>query len=61
MNHSEKRQAVFAHIDQQRDPFINRLLAYVRQPSISAHGVGIGEVAAFLLQRLQALGMEAHN
>jgi len=59
MNHSEKRQAVFAHIDQQRDPFINRLLAYVRQPSISAHGVGIGEVAAFLLQRLQALGMEA--
>ncbi|MEZ4736822.1 MAG: M20/M25/M40 family metallo-hydrolase [Caldilineaceae bacterium] len=59
MNHSEKRQAVFAHIDQQRDTFINRLLTYVAQPSISAHGVGIGEVADFLLQRLQALGMEA--
>lgn len=51
---------VFDYIDQQRAVFIERLLAYVRQPSISAHGVGIGEVAEFLLQRLQALGMDAH-
>lgn len=51
--------AVSAHIDQQRDAFISRLLDYVRQPSISAHGVGMSEVADFLLQRLHALGMEA--
>lgn len=51
--------AVFTHIDQQRDAFISRLLDYVRQPSISAHGVGMAEVADFLLTRLQALGMTA--
>lgn len=50
---------VFAYIDQQREHFIQRLLAYVRQPSISAHGVGIAETADFLLGRLQALGMDA--
>jgi acetylornithine deacetylase/succinyl-diaminopimelate desuccinylase-like protein len=49
----------FTHIDQQRDHFIERLIAYVRQPSISAHGIGIAETAEFLLGRLQALGMEA--
>lgn len=51
--------AAFAHIEQQRDRFITRLLDYVRQPSISAHGLGMEEVAHFLLQRLQALGMAA--
>ena len=51
--------AAFTHIDQQRDAFIHRLLDYVRHPSISAHGVGMAEVAHFLLQRLHALGMAA--
>lgn len=51
--------SVFTYIDQQREPFIQRLLAYVRQPSISAHGVGMAEVADFLRERLQALGMTA--
>ncbi len=49
----------FQHIDQQRNQFIHRLIDYVRQPSISAHGVGIAETADFLLGQLQALGMEA--
>lgn len=52
--------AVLAHIDANRQSFIDRLLAYVSRPSISAHGIGIGETADFLLGRLQALGMEAH-
>jgi acetylornithine deacetylase/succinyl-diaminopimelate desuccinylase-like protein len=51
--------AVFAHIDQNRDAFVARLMAYVSQPSISAHGIGIGETADFLLETLQGLGMEA--
>ncbi|MEZ4680069.1 MAG: M20/M25/M40 family metallo-hydrolase [Caldilineaceae bacterium] len=49
----------FHHIDQEREHFINRLMRYVSQPSISAHGVGIGETADFLLGQLQALGMDA--
>ena len=31
----------------------------MRQPSISAHGIGIAETADFLLGQLQALGMDA--
>ncbi|MCB0088165.1 MAG: M20/M25/M40 family metallo-hydrolase, partial [Caldilineaceae bacterium] len=50
---------VLAHVDANRQSFIDRLLAYVSRPSISAHGIGIGETADFLLGRLQALGMEA--
>lgn len=50
---------VLAHVDANRQSFIDRLLAYVSRPSISAHGIGIAETADFLLGRLQALGMEA--
>ena len=50
---------VFDHIDSQRDAFIERLLAYVSRPSISAHGIGIAETADFLLGFLNGLGMEA--
>jgi len=50
---------VFDHIDQNRESFITRLMAYVSRPSISAHGIGIGETADFLLDMLQSLGMDA--
>jgi acetylornithine deacetylase/succinyl-diaminopimelate desuccinylase-like protein len=53
--------AIFAAIDAGRQPAIDRLLAYLRMPSISAHGLGIGEVAAFLVERLEALGMQARS
>jgi acetylornithine deacetylase/succinyl-diaminopimelate desuccinylase-like protein len=50
---------IFAHIDARRDAYLARLLDYVRQPSISAHGLGIAETGQFLLGELQALGMDA--
>jgi len=56
---SDPLSAVFTHIDQQRDAFVERLLAYVSRPSISAHGVGIAETADFLLEFLVGLGMDA--
>ena len=49
--------AVFAHVDAQRERFIDRLIDYVRRPSISAHGTGMAEVADFLVTQLQALGL----
>ena len=52
-------KTVFAHIDMQRADSVQRLMDYVRMPSISAHGIGIGKVADFLLARLQVLGMDA--
>ncbi|MEM0934296.1 MAG: M20/M25/M40 family metallo-hydrolase [Pseudomonadota bacterium] len=51
--------AVFAHIEANRDAFLDRLISYVRNPSISAHDVGIREVATLLVDHLAGLGMEA--
>lgn len=49
---------VFAHIDRQRQPFLERLFDYLRRPSISAQGIGMAEVADYLVEMLQGLGME---
>lgn len=51
--------SVFSHIDKHQQGFIDRLLAYVSKPSISAHGIGIAETADSLLAHLQEMGMEA--
>jgi acetylornithine deacetylase/succinyl-diaminopimelate desuccinylase-like protein len=50
---------IFAHIDVQRDRFLARLIDYVRHPSISAHNLGIGQVADLLVRMLGELGFEA--
>jgi len=52
-------EPVFDYIEQQRDEFIRRLMAYVSRPSISAYGEGIGETAEFLRDYLASLGMDA--
>ncbi|MBM2716286.1 M20/M25/M40 family metallo-hydrolase [Mesorhizobium caraganae] len=52
---------VFAHIEENRETFIARVMDYVRHPSISAHNLGIGEVAALLVEILKGLGMEAET
>lgn len=52
-------QEVFDHIEANRQSFIERVMDYVRHPSISAHNIGIREVAALLVEHLSGLGMEA--
>ncbi len=49
---------VFDHIDQNRDRSVDRLLDYLRHPSISAHNIGIREVAARLSSLLTDIGLE---
>src|SRR5262245_26123003 len=49
---------LFAYVDERRQTFLSRLLAYLRRPSISAHGQGMAEVADFLVALLHALGMD---
>ncbi len=49
--------AVFAAVESQRERSLARLLAYLRMPSISAHGEGMAEVAAALVAQLDAIGM----
>lgn len=38
---------VFAYVDAHQQEFLDRLIAYLRMPSISAHGLGIAEVAQY--------------
>ncbi|MFN8475902.1 MAG: M20/M25/M40 family metallo-hydrolase [Anaerolineae bacterium] len=50
--------SVFDYVDSNQQAYIDRLIDYVRRPSISAHGLGIAEVAAFLVDLLGGLGMQ---
>ena len=49
---------VFAHVDAQRGPFMERLKDYLRRPSISAHGEGIAETADYIAGVLRDVGLE---
>ena len=49
---------IFAYIEANRDASIARLMDYVSRPSISAHGIGIGETAEWLTAYLRELGFE---
>jgi acetylornithine deacetylase/succinyl-diaminopimelate desuccinylase-like protein len=48
--------AVFAHIGRNEAAFIDRVMDYVRHPSISAQDIGIAEVATMLVEHLTGLG-----
>jgi acetylornithine deacetylase/succinyl-diaminopimelate desuccinylase-like protein len=50
---------LFEYVDLHHQQFIERLIDYVRHPSISAHGLGMGEVADFLVTYLKQLGLDA--
>ncbi len=49
---------IYDHIDANRDSFIQRVMDYVRNPSISAHDIGIREVSEILVKMLTELGLE---
>jgi acetylornithine deacetylase/succinyl-diaminopimelate desuccinylase-like protein len=53
--------AVFHHIDAQRDSFRRRVMDYVHHPSISAQNIGISEVARLLVGMLKEIGLEAET
>jgi acetylornithine deacetylase/succinyl-diaminopimelate desuccinylase-like protein len=50
---------VFAYVDAHRQDFLDRLFDYVSRPSISAHGLGIAEVAAYIAGVLTRIGLAA--
>jgi acetylornithine deacetylase/succinyl-diaminopimelate desuccinylase-like protein len=54
-----KLSDVFAYVEQRRDAYLARLIDYVRRPSISAHGLGIAETAAYIAGVIDGLGMGA--
>ena len=52
---------IFNYVEAHEQAFLERLIDYLRRPSISAHGQGIAEVAAFLVDLLNGLGMAAQT
>jgi acetylornithine deacetylase/succinyl-diaminopimelate desuccinylase-like protein len=50
-------ELTYEYIDSHVDAFIERLFAYLRMPSISAHGEGIAENADFLVSFLSGMGL----
>jgi acetylornithine deacetylase/succinyl-diaminopimelate desuccinylase-like protein len=50
---------IFTHIDQNRQNFLQRLMDYLRRPSISAYGQGIAEVAEYLSTVMNQMGLSA--
>ena len=53
-------EPIFNYIDRNRHLFIDRLIDYLRQSSISAYGVGMDLVADYLVSWLTKLGFETH-
>lgn len=49
---------VFEHIETNRTGFLDRLIAYLRHPSISAENIGIAEVGELLVKMLTEIGLE---
>src|SRR5947209_20596290 len=48
---------IFAYIDGNSQTFLSRLIDYLRHPSISAYGEGIGEVAEYIANVMRQLGL----
>lgn len=48
---------VFASIDQHEEVLLNRLIDYLRRPSISAYGEGIAEVADYIADVMRKMGL----
>ncbi|MGJ4953684.1 M20/M25/M40 family metallo-hydrolase [Bradyrhizobium sp. HKCCYLS20291] len=58
---SAQLEAVFRHIDAEKERFLTRVMDYVRHPSISAHNIGIAEVAALLVDMLKGIELDAET
>ncbi len=52
-------QQIFSHIDEVFDRHLDRVRAFVRQPSISGEGVGMQEMAVLVRDSIAALGGHA--
>jgi acetylornithine deacetylase/succinyl-diaminopimelate desuccinylase-like protein len=48
---------IFAYIDVHSQTFLARLIDYLRRPSISAYGEGIGEVAEYIANVMRQMGL----
>ncbi len=59
LSHALDLDDVRVYVEGHRREYLDRLIAYLRRPSISAHGLGIGETAAFITEELARVGLDA--
>ena len=52
-----KLNDIYAYIDEHSQAFLARLIDYLRRPSISAYGEGIGEVAEYIASVMRKMGL----
>jgi len=52
---------IIDHIENNQDIFIQRVIDYVKHPSISAHDIGIREVSAILVEMLTNIGLDTQT
>ncbi|WP_050399765.1 hypothetical protein [Bradyrhizobium embrapense] len=50
---------IFSYIEEKRDEFVQRLINYLKHPSISAQDVGVQEVPTLLIRMMRDMGLEA--
>ena len=55
--HSLDLSDIFTSIDQHAQAFLDQLIDYLRRPSISAYGEGIGEVAEYIALVMRRMGL----
>ena len=48
---------IFTYIDDHSQSYLERLIEYLRRPSISAYGEGIGEVANYIAEVMRRMGL----
>lgn len=49
---------VFTYVDSRREEFLGRLVDYLRHPSISAHGMGIEDVAEYIAAVMKHMNLQ---
>src|SRR6266581_2542166 len=49
---------VFSYVDSRREEFLGRLVDYLRRPSISAHGLGIADVAEYIAAVMKRMKLQ---
>ncbi len=57
-SHSFDLPTLFAYVDNHRQDFLQRLIDYLRHPSISTYGEGIGEVATYIAEVMNKIGLQ---
>jgi acetylornithine deacetylase/succinyl-diaminopimelate desuccinylase-like protein len=51
---------IFTYVDQHEQLFLARLIDYLRRPSISAYGEGIGEAADYIATIMRSMGLNTN-